>query len=317
MSPLVSILIPCHNAAAWLAATLDAALAQTWPHREIIVVDDGSTDNSAAVARSYQSRGVTLITQTNRGASAARNAALAAARGEYVQFLDADDLLAPDKIARQMSALAAQPVGTIAAGSWGVFTDDPATAVFNPEPVWSDHAPVDWLVRSWSGGGMFPPIVWLTPRTVLTAAGPWNESLSLDDDGEYFARVLLRAAHVRFVPEARSYYRVHPGPRLSASRGERAARSSFTSCALKEQHLLAVENSPRTRDALGRTWQRFAWEQMVDAPAMALEAVARARALSPELPPPDGPRSYRLAARLLGWPRARRWHLAAQKLLRR
>ena len=72
-SPLVSVIIPCHNAARWLGATLDSALAQTWPHREIIVVNDGSRDESLAVAESFTNRGVTVIDQPNRGASAARN----------------------------------------------------------------------------------------------------------------------------------------------------------------------------------------------------------------------------------------------------
>jgi glycosyltransferase involved in cell wall biosynthesis len=317
MPPLVSILIPCHNAARWLAATLDSALAQTWPRCEIVVVDDGSTDDSLALARRFEPRGVRVATQSNRGASAARNAALALAQGDYIQFLDADDLLAPDKIARQLAALADQPAGAIASGPWGVFTDDPARAVFTTSSVWADLAPVDWLVRSWSGGGMFPPLVWLAPRAVLAAAGPWNETLSLDDDGEYFARVLLRASGIRFVADARSYYRSHGGPRVSAGRGERAARSSFRSCELKERHLLAVEDSPRTRDALAQNWQRFVWEQLLDAPALARRARERSQALAPGLPPPDGPRAYRLAARVLGWTRARRLQLSVLRALRR
>jgi len=315
VTPLVSILTPCYNAARWLAATLESALAQTWPHTEVIVVDDGSRDDSLALARSFESRGVRVIAQPNRGASAARNAALAAARGEFIQFLDADDLLAPEKIAAQVAALAAAPAnaGALASGPWGSFTGDPALARFQPEPVWADLAPLDWLVRSWSGGGMFPPLVWLTPRRIIDAAGSWNEALSLDDDGEYFSRVLLQASAIRFVPAAKSYYRTHDGPRLSASHGDRAARSSFLSIELKERHALAAEATPRMRRALALHWQRFAWEQMADAPALAAVALARMQELAPGLPPPDGPRLYRWAARVLGWRRARRLQLAAQR----
>ena len=105
MKPLVSILIPAYNAAEYIAATLESAVAQTWPHREIIVVNDGSRDRTLEIARSFEPRGVTVVTQSNQGAAAARNAALKASRGDYIQWLDADDLLAPEKIARQIAAL--------------------------------------------------------------------------------------------------------------------------------------------------------------------------------------------------------------------
>src|SRR5690242_5922162 len=102
VEPLVSILIPAYNAQRWLAETLRSALAQTWPRKEIIVVDDGSTDQTPAIARQFASRQVSVISQSNRGAAAARNKAFSVCQGDYVQWLDADDLLAPDKIAEQI-----------------------------------------------------------------------------------------------------------------------------------------------------------------------------------------------------------------------
>lgn len=312
VTPLVSILIPCYNAGRWLAATLESALAQTDVSCQVIVIDDGSKDDSARIAAAFQSRGVTCLAQPNRGAAAARNTALQAARGDFVQFLDADDLLAPDKISRQLAALAHAPADALAAGPWGTFAGTHETATFEPQAVWADHAPIDWLVSSWSGGGMFPPIAWLTPRRVLERAGPWDETLTLDDDGEYFTRVLLQSSAVRFVPEARSYYRSHDGPRLSDARGLAAARSSHRSCVSKERLLLAAEDSPRTRHAVASHWQRFAWEQFTAAPELAAAALSRARQLAPDLPPPAGSASYRFLARLLGWPRARRLQLRWQ-----
>lgn len=98
MKPIVSILIPAYNAAPWLAATVRSAEAQTWSPIEIIVIDDGSTDNTLAVAHTLASDRVAIHTQPNRGASAARNHALRLARGEYIQFLDADDLIAPSTL---------------------------------------------------------------------------------------------------------------------------------------------------------------------------------------------------------------------------
>jgi glycosyltransferase involved in cell wall biosynthesis len=121
--PLVSTIIPCYNAERWLAAAIDSALAQTHSRQEIIVVDDGSSDHSLAIAKPYARRGVQICVQSNRGAACARNHGLAVARGEYVQFLDADDLLAPDKIALQLARLAMAPAGSIASSEWARFTN--------------------------------------------------------------------------------------------------------------------------------------------------------------------------------------------------
>src|ERR1700688_447700 len=96
---LVSIVIPCYNAKRFLAETLESALAQSYPHTEIIVVDDGSTDGTAALIGAYADR-VKAEFGPNRGVSAARNRGTALAAGEFIQYLDADDLLISDAIER-------------------------------------------------------------------------------------------------------------------------------------------------------------------------------------------------------------------------
>lgn len=101
MSALVSIVIPAYNSAEFIAETLDSCLAQTYPHIEIIVVDDGSTDNTVDVVRAYGDD-VRLIEQANQGAAIARNVGVDVAKGDFVQFCDSDDLLLPTKIERCM-----------------------------------------------------------------------------------------------------------------------------------------------------------------------------------------------------------------------
>jgi glycosyltransferase involved in cell wall biosynthesis len=319
-TPLVSILVPAYNAAPWIAATLASALDQTHPRVEVIVIDDGSRDDTLAISRAVSARHsyrVRVETQPNAGAAAARNHALRLAVGDFIQFLDADDLIAPDKIARQLVVLAESPATTVAACPWGVFLDDPTAAAFTPEPVWADLDPVAWLVASWAGGGMMHPAAWLVPRATADAAGPWQESLSLDDDGEYFTRVLLRSSGVRFVSSARAFYRSHDGPRLSASRGRHAAVSSFTSCRLKDSALLAVEDSARTRHALACNYRRFCWDQLAAAPDLAQLAYRRWLELDPTLVPPAGTRIHRLLGPLCGWRGARRVELFLARLRRR
>ena len=103
--PLVSILIPAYNAEEWIAESIESAVAQTWPRKEIIVVDDGSTDRTCDVARGFASQIVKVVSTENQGQSAAVNTAYGLCQGDYIQELDADDLLAPDKIEKQLAAL--------------------------------------------------------------------------------------------------------------------------------------------------------------------------------------------------------------------
>jgi glycosyltransferase involved in cell wall biosynthesis len=310
MSPRVSILVPCYNASRWLAATLESALAQTWAPLEIVVVDDGSRDDSLAVARGFEARGVTVIAQVNRGASAARNRAIAASRGEWLQFLDADDLISPDKIARQMEALARRPPGTVASCAWGRFSDDPAKAVFSDASVARDFSAVDFLVHCSGGHYMMHPSAWLTPRTVVERAGPWDETLTLNDDGEYFCRVLLAGTGIAFVPGAQSFYRSGLAGSLSQRRDERSRRSQFRSVESIDRHLLAAEDSPRTRRAVANYYQHFIHD-FFPAPADLMRRAAdRVAALGgSSLRPSMGPKTA-AAARWLGWKnvwRLRHW----------
>src|ERR1041385_4381684 len=94
--PLVSILIPAYNAEQWIGDAIRSAIDQTWDHKEIIVVDDGSTDRTLAAAKRFESPLVRVVSQKNQGAAAARNLAFSLSKGDYIQWLDADDLLAPD-----------------------------------------------------------------------------------------------------------------------------------------------------------------------------------------------------------------------------
>lgn len=307
-SPLVSILIPCYNAAPWLAATLDSALAQTWTNKEIILVDDGSTDGSLEFARTYERQGVRVVTQANAGASAARNHALRLARGEFIQFLDADDLLSPGKTAAQLALLIKRPVGTVATCAWGRFTGDSADARFVDEAVFRDFAAVDFLVLAGESGAMMQPSAWLVPRGVAVKAGPWDESLSLNDDGEYFARVALASSGIAFCtdPAARSYYRSGLVGSLSRQRSPRARQSQFRSLELITAHLRAAEDTPRVRHACAGYWRRFIHD-FYPSPA---DLIARAEAEVVHHGetvgrPAMGPKTAALAA-VLGWKTVRR-----------
>src|SRR5262245_36865871 len=143
--PLVSVLIPCHNAQKYIGQTLESVFRQTWPNIEVIVVDDGSED--ASVREIERFTRLRLIKRENLGAGAARNKAYGASSGGFVQFLDADDLIEPEKIQRQMVRLAGHP-RSVASAEWGRFYETPLQTLFQPESNWRDLEPKDWLALS-------------------------------------------------------------------------------------------------------------------------------------------------------------------------
>ncbi|MEA5452431.1 glycosyltransferase family A protein [Leptolyngbya sp. CCNP1308] len=303
MKPLVSILIPCHNAAPWLAETLESALGQTWPNTEVILIDDGSTDDSLIVASQFDHPQLRIIAQRNQGAAATRNLALDLAQGEVIQFLDADDVLAPNKIEQQMALLEQHP-DCLISGAWGRFHRHPQEANFTPEPLWRNLAPVDWLVCAWSGHWMMPPAAWLVPRSLIQAAGPWQSSLSLNDDGEYFARVILASQGIRFCSAARSYYRSGNRNSLSGRKTVAAWASQYRALALQSQHLLAAEDSDRTRQVCANLMQRFIYEVFPAVPSLRNLAAKQVHRLGGATEKPMGGPLFQLMARLVGWRRA-------------
>lgn len=307
MKPLVSILIPCYNAEPWLAETLESALQQTWKNIEIIIVDDGSIDGSLAVAKKFESRNVKVISQTNRGASAARNKALQEAQGDFIQYLDADDLLAPDKIEHQIQLLNCDRNSDyIASGAWARFYQNPSEALFIPQSLWVDMPPVEWLVYAWEGHLMMHPAAWLVPRKVADKAGIWNETLSLNDDGEYFCRILLASQGVKFSSEAKSYYRSGNSNSLSGSKSRQAWESAFLALELVTNNLLLKEDSPRTRHACATVFQRFIYEVYPDVPQLRKKAESRVRSLGGSDLPPLGGKLYLKISRFIGWKLAKR-----------
>lgn len=257
--PLVSILIPAYNCGRWIAETLTSAVAQTWPNREIIVVDDGSSDDTQAIAARFESQGVRLHVQPNGGAAAARNRALALSSGDYIQWLDADDLLAPRKIESQLAVLQrCHDPRRLASGPWAYFYYRPHRAKFVPTPLWHDLSPAEWLVRKMGLNLHMQTATWLTTRELCAAAGDWNPTMVSDDDGEYYCRILLESSGVSFVEEARVFYRASgPGSLSYLGRSTAKLEALFRSMELHIDCLRSLEDTERVRAACVsylRTW---------------------------------------------------------------
>jgi len=312
--PLVSILIPAFNAEEWIADTLRSALVQSWPCKEIIVVDDGSADRTPSIARQFASQGVRVVVQANGGASAARNTAYSLCRGDYIQWLDADDLLAPDKITEQMRVAERAGRGILLSSPWAYFAYRPHRARFIPTPLWNDLPPGEWLLRKMGENLYMQTATWLTSRELAEAAGPWDKRLCSDDDGEYFCRVLLASDGVRFVPGAGVYYRNLPSGRLShiGTSNERMD-SMLLSMKLHIEYLRSLEESERVRRACLnyiRTWSPSFFPQRPDI-LEELESIARELGGRVEFPVRRW--KYRWAEWLFGPRTAKRMELVLPK----
>ena len=302
---LVSILIPAFNAQEWIGETLRSAIAQTWQRKEIIVVDDGSTDHTVAVARQFESDCVRVVTQENQGAAAARNKAFSLSRGDYIQWLDADDLLAPDKIARQMAALGqCRSKRTLLSSAWGLFMYRPHRAEFAPTALWCDLTPLEWLLRKMGQNLYMQTASWLVSRELTEAAGEWDTRLLGDDDGEYFCRVLLASDGVKFTSEAKAYYR---GPGLAfrslsyIGHSNRKLDAFWLSMQLHIGYLRAMEDSERVRAACLRYLQTSLIYFYPEKRNIVEQAEHMARDLGGQLGPPYLPWKYYWMKGLFGW----------------
>ncbi len=305
MKQLVSILIPCYNSEEFLKVCIESCLSQTWTRKEIIIVDDGSSDHSLEVAKKFTSSSVKIISQKHSNANVARNRALKEASGDYIQYLDADDLLDSQKIELQMNLFKeGNCKDCVASGEWARFDESINEAIFNKELLWGDFNAIDFLIIAWKKHSMMPTAAWLTPRSIIMQAGPWDESLLINQDGEYFTRVCLASNGIKFSKGSRSYYRSH-GSGTSSLKGKKVFESLFMSYQLSEKHIRLKEDSERVKQACADRYQRFIYDVYPAVPALRESAKRKVLEFGgSDLNPEGGPRLLFLQ-RLIGWKLAR------------
>lgn len=306
-SALVSVCIPCHNAAPYVGQAIESILTQTWLQTEIIVVDDSSTDSSLDVINTYRSSRLQIVKASLGSAAKSRNLALAHSQGDWIKFFDADDLLNPEAIQLQMQRLAGRQ-DAVASSAWGRFyRDDLSTFKLNPQSVWRDMDTTDWLVEAWHDAKpMMQPGMFLIPRALLDQFGGWDESLNLIDDFEFFTRVFCHAKEVLFTPDATLYYRSGLQGSLSGQKSRKAVESAFHSLLLGTNHLLKRRTDAAARRSCANVLQNFIYTYYPD--HTDLRQVMHQRVVElggSDLTPSGGPRFEQLR-RLVGWKAAKR-----------
>jgi len=321
VSRLVSTVIPVHNRAALLREAVASVLAQTYRPIEIVIVDDGSTDDTPrtadALAAGHPAE-VRVLHGRNAGPGLAREAGRRVARGEFIQYLDSDDVLLPRKFERQVGLLAQHAVCGVAYGQ----TRYRALGSSPEERPWKRTGEVI--------EAMFPAILqsrwWGTStplyrRTVTDAAGAWL-GLSSEEDWEYDCRVGALGVRLCFVPEFVSEERGHPGPRQS--RGGTTLPGKLADRA--RAHFLIFEHAQRAGVAAASTeMQHFARELFLLARQCGAAGLGtQSRDLFRLARVASGPgragrldfRLYAMAAAVLGWPLAGRLACASDRLRR-
>ena len=301
--PLVSILIPAYNAEVWIAEAIQSAIGQTWQNKEIIIVDDGSTDRTGEVARSFASKNVKVLSTENQGLSAAVNTAYRYCQGDYIQELDADDLLAPDKVEKQLAALRESDDRRILfSGPRGYFYYSVKRAWFPETCLWQDLTPLEWLLRSMGQNLPMQNSTWLVSRELAEAAGPWDEQLCYDQDGEYFSRVLLSSRGTSFVPAARMFHRIVGTSQMShIGQSNKKRESLLRSMELHIQRLRSLEESERVRRACLSYLQTWYPNFYPDRPDLVAELQVMAAQLGGQLEPQRLRWKYAWMRPILGW----------------
>jgi glycosyltransferase involved in cell wall biosynthesis len=198
--PLVSCIVPVYNGERFLGEALDSILAQSYEPLEVLVVDDGSTDGTPEVAASYGDR-ICYMEQSNAGPAAARNRGVEASRGEFLAFLDADDLWVPDKTAKQVQTLRDRPELDFCVGHIKNF--------FMPERQTEAEEHSDHPYHQLRPG--FSPCALLVTRSTFASVGGFDPDLRLGEDTDWFIRAFADGCKYQVLPDLLVDRRLHSG----------------------------------------------------------------------------------------------------------
>jgi len=245
--PLVSIIIPTFNRAHLIGETLDSVLAQTYQNWECIVVDDGSTDNTDEVVGAYVKKDPRFQyhkrPNTHKpGGNGARNYGFELSQGEYVQWFDDDDLMDDDKIEKQLLIL--RDINyAVSFCSWGKFINDKSDVKINPKPYFKNYESAFKLFQDiGTYGGYLPCHSYLIRREILNKSGLWNEDLIVNQDGEFFVRVLINAQKIKFASNTHVFYRKSFQNNTSINDSIQKVEGRIKSWIKIEQHINSAYN---------------------------------------------------------------------------
>ncbi|AMA09214.1 glycosyltransferase [Picosynechococcus sp. PCC 73109] len=214
MKSLVSIIIPCYNAEKWIGEAIESALRQTYSPIEIIVVDDGSTDNSLSAIKKYESK-IKWITSENLGVSAARNKGIKISSGDFIQFIDADDYISPGKIQKQLDFLLTSNAD-IVYGDW-CYQYQKSDDEYELSDVKIGEPVEDYIYYTLKN--MIPHCSCLYRKIVVERVSGFDESLKIAEDYDFSFRLAFSGAKFAYQSGCHYFYRIHSSTTLSTGQG--------------------------------------------------------------------------------------------------
>ena len=256
-TPLVSVIVSCYNGEKFIAETLRSLLNQTYSNIEIIVVNDGSTDNSGSTVKSFSDSRLSYYYQSNKGQCAALNVGFSKSSGTLIKFYDADDILHPEVIEGQVKALQGMGDDCMSFIEWRRFYNDtlPATIdLTDPHTIHKDCTPIEYITLK-----DMPPMyqcgLWLIPRALLSKTGLWDERLSLINDTEFFSRIMREVRLLRFSDQGYTFYRTNATETsLSKDLSKKGIKSAILSIDLTAKWLLNIEDSERIKKIIVKAY---------------------------------------------------------------
>jgi glycosyltransferase involved in cell wall biosynthesis len=277
-SDLVSVIIPAWNSERYIGDCLNSVLSQTHENIEIIVVDDGSTDKTASIILSYTDKRIKLVSQRNLGASQAKNNGFSHSKGDFIQYLDSDDILSSDKIQSQVRSLIGK-TNSVAVCKTKVFTDSVLNCLgeIDTAVLQTKGTGVEFFKRLMGAEGrlaMVQPNAYLIPRGICLKSGPWFSDLypCPDEDGEYFSRILLNSNEVIFTEGINYYRKTFSAGSLSTTFSEERAINQLKTTIRKFENLLRIENSHQTREYFKFNLSQIVYQFGRDYPTVVSEA---------------------------------------------
>ncbi|ARV60053.1 glycosyl transferase family 2 [Nostocales cyanobacterium HT-58-2] len=260
MPPLVSVIIPCFNAERWVAEAIDSCLQQVYPNIEIIVIDDGSTDNSLEIIKRFEKK-ITWERLPHKGGNSARNKGFAISKGKYIQFLDADDYILPEKIQRQVSFLEATGADVVY-GDWRHkhHLSDGTSFLDKVEISGSQVDIIESLLANW----WTAVASLLYRRSAVEKTAGWDERLQAAQDRDFFVSVAMNNAKVVYQPGCYSIYRRYGNVTVSSSSTSRWIESHCTVLEKAEKKLKQMNKlTMKYRYALAKSYFELARESLL------------------------------------------------------
>lgn len=313
--PLVSIIIPAYNSEKYLEECIQSAIHQTWENTEIIIINDGSTDRTAMIAEKYINENILLINQTNTGASSARNVGIELAKGDYIQFLDADDILSSNKIESQVSALNGSKTKVACCPTIHFYEGtNYLKAIQSPKDevfLYTTENPLQFLVNLWGGYRddfyMVQTNAWLIPKEIIDRNRPWEVFYSPDDDGEYFCRILMTSNGIIYTDKCFNYYRkFKKNISLSNKNSYMALEGCYKSILCKKKTLNEYINQSEVRRAIANQLIPIAMQSYPKYPKLTKIIDKEIKQLNtPYYTPELGGKIINGTSRILGWKIAR------------